>query len=110
MNDGGGLAEEEPQGQGIHLQVPVELANGVYANYALVHHSTEHEITLDFCQVSAPLTPDEPRTARVVARIYIAPTFVTPLLQAISANAFRQEDAMRQTREEEQDDEHSDET
>ena len=78
----------------------MELANGVYANYALVHHSTEHEITLDFCQINAPLTPGGPRVARVVARVYIAPSFVTPLLQAISANAFRQEDTIRQTREE----------
>jgi hypothetical protein len=56
------------------------------------------------------MTPEEPRIARVVARVYIAPSFVTSLLQAISANAFRQEDAVRQTREEEQDDGHSDET
>ena len=104
------MTEEEPQGQQIHFQVPVELANGVYANYALVHHSTEHEITLDFCQINAPMTPGEPQIARVVARVYIAPSFVTPLLQAISANAFRQEDAMRQTGEEEQNDEHPDKT
>jgi hypothetical protein len=75
----------------------------------LVHHSTEHEITLDFCQISAPLTPGGPRVARVVARIYIAPSFVTPLLQAISANAFRQEDAFRQISEEGEDDEAADE-
>jgi uncharacterized protein DUF3467 len=96
----GGLTEGEPQGQQIHFELPVELANGVFANYALVHHSTEHEITLDFCQMSAPLTPGGPRVARVVSRVYIAPSFVTPLLQAISANAFRQEDAMRQMGEE----------
>ena len=103
------MAEGESQGQQIHFELPVELANGVYANYALVHHSTEHEITLDFCQMSAPLTPGQPRVARVVARVYIAPSFVTPLLQAISANAFRQEDTFRQTSEEGEEDEHTDE-
>lgn len=94
------MAQEEPQGQQIRFELPVELANGVYANYALVHHSTEHEITLDFCQLSAPLTPGGPRAARVVSRVYIAPSFVTSLLQAISTNAFRQEDAVRQARKE----------
>jgi hypothetical protein len=104
------LAEEGPQGQQIHFELPVELANGVYANYALVHHSTEHEITLDFCQISAPLTPGGPGVARVVSRIYIAPSFVTPLLQAINANAFRQEDILRKIRDEGEEDEPTDET
>jgi hypothetical protein len=104
------LEEQGPQPQQIRFEVPVELATGVYANYALVHHSTEHEITLDFCQISAPLAPGESGVARVVARIYIAPSFVTPLLQAISANAFRQEDTLRQTREEGEEDEHTDKT
>ena len=103
------LAEGEPQGQQIHFELPVELANGVYANYALVHHSTEHELTIDFCQISSfPPLPDGGRVARVVARIHIAPTLVTSLLQAISTNAFRQEDALRQLEEGGQD-EHTDE-
>jgi hypothetical protein len=77
--------------------LPVELAAGVYANYALVHHSTEYEITIDFCQLSTmPPTPEGIPTARIVARIHIAPSFVTPLLKAISENAFRQEDAIKQ--------------
>jgi hypothetical protein len=94
------LAEQGPQGQQIHFELPVEVATGVYANYALVHHSTEHEITIDFCQLSTmPPEPEGKTTARIVARIHIAPTFVTPLLKAISENAFRQEDAIRQSKE-----------
>lgn len=94
------MAEEEPQGQQIHFDLPVELANGVYANYALVHHSTEHELTIDFCQISnIPPPPEGVTFARIVARIHIAPTFVTSLLQAISTNAFRQENALRQLEE-----------
>ena len=92
--------DEGPQGQQIQFELPVELANGVYANYALVHHSTEHEITIDFCQLSsAQLAPGGVNTARVVARIHIAPSFVTPLLQAISQNAFQQEDIRKQHKE-----------
>ena len=91
------MAEEGPQGQQIHFELPVELATGVYANYALVHHSTEHEITIDFCQISSmPPTPEGGSIARIVARVHVARTFVTPLLQAISTNAFRQEDALKQ--------------
>lgn len=91
------MEEQEPQPQQIHFELPLELATGVYANYALVHHSTEHEITIDFCQVSnMPPRPDGGSTARIVARIHIAPSFVTPLLKAISENAFRQEDVIKQ--------------
>lgn len=97
--------DEESQDQQIHFEVPLELANGVYANYALVHHSTAHELTLDFCQISGfPPRPDGGSVARVVARIHIAPSFVTDLLQAISTNAFRQEDTLKQFKEGEQDD------
>jgi hypothetical protein len=100
----GGLTEGEPQSQRIHFELPAELASGVYANYALVHHTTKHEITIDFCQLSAmPPAPEGTSVARIVARIHIAPTFVTPLLKAISENAFRQEDALRKSQEGEQD-------
>ncbi len=102
------MGEQEPQQQ-IHFELPVELATGIYANYAVVHHSTEHELTIDFCQLSRmPPTPDGVPTARIVARIHIAPTFVTPLLKAISENAFRQEDTIRQFREEGEQDEPND--
>lgn len=98
------MAEGEPQGQQIRFELPEELASGVYANYALVHHATQHEITIDFCQLSAmPPTPEGTAVARIVARIHVAPTFVTPLLKAISENAFRQEDALRKFGEGEQD-------
>jgi hypothetical protein len=95
-----------PQPQQIQFELPMELATGVYANYALVHHSTPHEITIDFCQLSTmPPTPEGISTARIVARIHIAPTFVTPLLQAISENAFRQEDTLKKLGEGKSDDE-----
>ena len=95
------MAEEGPQEQQIQFELPAELANGVYANYALVHHSTEHEITIDFCQLSnvMPPPPEGVTNARIVARVHIAPTFVTPLLRAISTNAFRQENVIRQLEE-----------
>jgi hypothetical protein len=96
------LAEERPQEQNIQYQLPPELASGVYANFAIVHHETEHEITIDFCQVDRiPPGTGVPQIVRVVSRVHIARSFVTPLLQAISTNAFRQEDTLRQLDEEE---------
>jgi hypothetical protein len=98
------LAEEGTQEQNVQYQLPPELANGVYANFAVVHHETEHDITIDFCQLDTiPPGASGPRTLRVVSRIHVARTFVTPLLQAISTNAFRQEDAVRQQEEGEPD-------
>ena len=90
------MAEEQPQEQSLEYQLPVELANGVYSNFALVHHETEHEITIDFCQLDR-LPPGQggPGIARVVSRVHVARSFVTPLLQAISANAFRQDDSLK---------------
>jgi hypothetical protein len=98
------LAEEGPQEQNIQYQLPPELANGVYANFALVHHETEHDITIDFCQLDTiPPGSGEPRALRVVSRIHVARTFVTPLLQAISTNAFQQEEKLKELSKEEPD-------
>jgi len=100
----GRLGEQEPQEQNAQYQLPAELANGVYANFAIVHHETEHEITIDFCQVgSIPPGTATPKIVRVVSRVHIARSFVTPLLQAISTNAFRQDDTLRQLEEGEPD-------
>jgi hypothetical protein len=95
------LAEQEPQGTKAEYQLPAELANGVYANFAVVHHETEHEITLDFCQLDRePPTAGGKRAVRVVSRVHIARSFITPLLQAISSNAFQQDDTLKRLREE----------
>lgn len=90
------MGEQEPQEQNVQYQLPAELMNGVYANFAIVHHETEHEITLDFCQVDRiPPGSETAQIVRVVSRVHIARSFVTPLLQAISTNAFRQDDTLR---------------
>jgi hypothetical protein len=95
------VAEEGPQEQEVQYQLPAELANGVYANFAVVHHETEHEITIDFCQLDTipPGQQGAPRFVRVVSRVHVARSFVTPLLQAISTNAFRQEDTLKKLEE-----------
>ena len=96
----GHLAEEGPQEQNVQYQLPPELASGVYANFAVVHHESEHDITIDFCQLdSIPPEAGGQRVIRVVSRVHVARTFITPLLQAISTNAFQQEDTLRKQEE-----------
>jgi len=101
-SEGGRLGcvdEQTPQEQGVEIDVPSELESGTYANFAVVHH-TQHEVTIDFCQLGInPMQPGESPTAKVVSRINIAPTFVIPLLQAISENTARREDNLRQLEE-----------
>ena len=93
---GGWLAEEGPQEQNVEYVLPPELAGGVYANFAVVHHETEHDIIIDFCQLDTfPPGPGGARVVRVVSRVNVARSFVTPLLQAISTNAFQQDDTLK---------------
>ena len=87
------MADDQPL-QEIEVELPAELEAGIYANFALVS-SSQHDITIDFCQMAPRRGEDEQPKAKVVSRIRIAPTFVGPLLQAISSNAFNREEAIR---------------
>lgn len=84
-------------GQEIQVELPAELDVGVYANFALVQ-SGEHDFTIDFCQLTPPREQGEPPRARVVSRVRIAPSFVGPLLQAISQNAFNRDENIKRAR------------
>jgi len=90
----------ELEGQEIQVDVPAELEVGVYANFALVQ-SGEHDHTIDFCQLTPPRRPGDAPRLRVVSRVRIAPTFVGPLLQAISQNAFNREEQLKQMQQQE---------
>ena len=90
------MAEDSPQEPNFQVNIPPEVEDGIYANFALVHH-TQHEVTIDFCQLGInPIEPGKAPTAKVVSRIHIAPSFVMPLLQAISTNIANREDALKQ--------------
>ncbi len=96
----GGPPGGPPEGQSIPVQIPVELEDGIYSNWAVVHH-TVHEITIDFCQqgIDPPQPPEQFSRAKVVARVHIPPTFVMPLLQILSTSSAQREEAMRQAEE-----------
>jgi hypothetical protein len=94
--DGRLVAGDVPEGQNVSINVPPELENGIYANFAVVHH-TPHEVTIDFCQLGInPIQEGETPAAKVVARINIAPTFLMPLLQAISTDLAARDETLRQ--------------
>lgn len=95
-----GPLEVPPEGQSIPVQLPVDLEDGVYSNWAVVHH-TPHEITIDFCQqgIDPPVPPDQFSRAKVVARIHIPPTFVMALLQILSISSAQREELMQQMEE-----------
>ncbi len=89
----------------IQVEITPELEVGIYANFALVS-SSEHDFVIDFCQLPARREEDEPVSVRVVSRIRVAPSFVGPLLQAISQNAFNRDENLRRKQEEAQDGDH----
>lgn len=86
---------DEPQD--IQVELPPELDAGVYANFALVH-SGEHDFTIDFCQLSPPRSEGDQPRALVVSRVRIAPSFVGPLLQAVSQNAFNRDELIKKAK------------
>ena len=79
----------------IQIEIAPELETGVYANFALVSAS-DHDFVLDLCQTMPRSDESEPPRVRVVSRVRFAPTFVGPLLQAISQNAFRRDEMIKQ--------------
>jgi len=91
--------EESPVPKEVQVEVPPELEVSVYANFALVSFG-EHDFNIDFCQIVPQPSEDDSPKVRVVSRIRFAQSFVGPLLQAISQNAFKREEAIKKVQEE----------
>jgi hypothetical protein len=87
--------------QEIQVDLPPDLETGIYANFALVG-SGEHDFVIDFCQVDPRREEGDPPRVRVVSRIRIAPSFVGPLLQAISQNAFNRDEMLKKAQQEQE--------
>ena len=81
---------DTPQQQGKQVQIQIQLddevAQGIYANLALVNH-TETEFTIDVMY----LQPQQPR-AKVRARIISSPKHTKRLLTALQENVRRYEE------------------
>jgi Protein of unknown function (DUF3467) len=74
------MSENKPPEMQLQIQLDDDIANGKYANMALVNHS-ETEFTLDFIYVQ----PQQPR-AKVFARVITNPKHMKRLLLAMQDN------------------------
>jgi len=83
------MAEEKKQAENanqINIELSEEIAEGVYANLAMIAHSNS-EFVIDFIR----LMPGVPK-AKVKSRIVITPEHAKRLLNALSDNINKYED------------------
>ena len=76
--------KKEQQGQ-LQLELPQDVAQGEYANFAIISHSSS-DFVIDFARV-LPGVPKAP----VKSRIILAPEHAKRLLGALQENIFRYE-------------------
>ncbi|WP_026461717.1 DUF3467 domain-containing protein [Adhaeribacter aquaticus] len=81
------MAKEAPQENQINIELSEEIAEGQYANLAMIAHSSS-EFVIDFIR----LMPGIPK-AKVKARIVITPEHAKRLLAALADNIKRFEES-----------------
>ena len=79
------MNEKDQKQQGLQLELPQELAQGEYANFAIITHSSS-DFVLDFARV----LPGVPKAA-VKSRVILAPEHAKRLLGALQENIMRYE-------------------
>lgn len=71
---------EEIKKQQINIEIPEEVAEGIYSNLAIITHSNS-EFVMDFIKVMPGVT-----NAKVKARILLTPQHAKRLLRALNDN------------------------
>ena len=79
------MNEKENKQQGLQLELPQEVAQGEYANFAIITHSSS-DFIIDFARV----LPGVPK-AQVKSRVILAPEHAKRLLGALQENILRYE-------------------
>ena len=79
------MKEQNDQQQGLQLELPQEVAQGEYANFAIITHSSS-DFVIDFARV----LPGVPK-AQVRSRVILAPEHAKRLLGALQENIMRYE-------------------
>ena len=79
------MNENENKQQGLQLELPQDVAQGEYANFAIITHSSS-DFIIDFARV----LPGVPK-AQVRSRVILAPEHAKRLLGALQENIFRYE-------------------
>jgi hypothetical protein len=78
--------EEKKKQNQLNIELPEEIAEGVYANLAMIAHSNS-EFVVDFIR----LMPGVPK-AKVKSRVVLTPEHAKRLLQALEDNINKYED------------------
>ncbi|MEQ9297953.1 MAG: DUF3467 domain-containing protein [Cyclobacteriaceae bacterium] len=78
--------EEKKKQNQLNIELPEEIAEGVYANLAMIAHSNS-EFVVDFIR----LMPGVPK-AKVKSRVVLTPEHAKRLLQALEDNVNKYED------------------
>jgi len=76
---------KKPEGNQLDIELPEQLAEGVYSNLAIISHSPT-EFVVDFVQI----IPNVPK-AKVRSRIILAPQHAKRLLRALQDNIAKYE-------------------
>ena len=79
------MNENENKQQGLQLELPQDVAQGEYANFAIITHSSS-DFIIDFARV----LPGVPK-AQVKSRVILAPEHAKRLLGALQENIMRYE-------------------
>lgn len=74
------MSQEEQNNQGFNIELPEEIAPGVYSNLAVIMHS-QSEFVLDFVQ----LLPGQ-QSAKVRSRVIITPDNLKRLARLLDQN------------------------
>lgn len=76
------MAEEKKKNQ-VNIELPEEIADGTYANLAIISHS-QSEFVLDFIR----MVPNVPK-AKVKSRVILTPQHAKRLLKALNDNVVK---------------------
>ncbi len=79
------MNEKNNEQQGLQLELPQEVAQGEYANFAIITHSSS-DFIVDFARVLPGLSK-----AQVKSRVILAPEHAKRLLAALQENIMRYE-------------------
>lgn len=79
------MAEEQNKGNQINIELPEEVAEGVYSNLAIISHS-HSEFVVDFIR----LVPNVPK-AKVKSRVILTPSHAKRLMRALIDNVKKYE-------------------
>lgn len=86
------MNDRNKEQQGLQLELPQEVAQGEYANFAIITHSSS-DFIIDFARVM----PGLPK-GQVKSRVILAPEHAKRLLMALQENVMRYENEFGQIR------------